>query len=226
MNMKMRRIKFWITCCLQILGCSAGAALLWFLFMSAGTREYSGSIVGAFWDTLALYPYYLLMAGAFLTAMLGVNYFQVYYSILLSMNATRAHIAKGIIATMLGIPLGILFLAGVIWKLLPGDISFAGWNLMPLFIGALLAVSALFMTLGVVIFRWGKNGVIFMIIVGMLIGAGAGAVFALSGSNLIVKFVTACSGGNFGMLAVAGILLYAAAGIFVTRATRKLEVRA
>lgn len=227
---KNRNLKFWCENCLEILGIAAGGALIWFLLISAGTVEYTGNIGKVLLEQLEVYPYYLLITGALVVAILGVNYFQVYFSVLLSMSVTRKKIIRGILISTAISVLGILAIAGIIWKLVPGDISASGWTLMPLFAGALFLAAAFFLILGAVLYRWGKYGVIVLTIIYMLIGACAGMAFALSGFEFIKDklgdAVQMLTKGNYGIATCAGVAVYLAAGLFIAKATSKMEVRA
>lgn len=223
-------LKFWCGNCLEVLGISAGGALIWFLVISAGTVEYTGNIGEALLEEMEVYPYYLFITGTLIMAMIGINYFQIYFSILLSMSVTRKYIVRGILGSTALSVLGILAIAGLIWKLVPGDISASGWTLMPLFAGALFTAAAFFLILGVVLCRWGKYGVIVLTIVYMLIGACAGMAFALSGFGFITDTVLTAflplTKGRFELAALAGVVVYLAAWLLIVKATSKMEVRA
>lgn len=227
--MRKRNIRFWLGNCLEVLGTAAGGALVWFLVISAGTVEYTGNIGKALLQELEVYPYYLLITGTLILSIIGINYFQVYFSILLSMSVTRKRIVRGILISTAGSVLGILSAAGLIWKLVPGDISASGWSLMPLFTGALFLAAAFFLVLGMVLYRWGKYGVIILTIVYMLIGAAAGMAFAFSGSGFVkdkvINTILSLTKNGFGPAAFAGMAVYLAAGLFIVKAASKMEVR-
>ncbi|MDO4305485.1 MAG: hypothetical protein Q4C77_01510 [Eubacteriales bacterium] len=225
MNMTMRSVKFWGRLCMECLGLSLGAALVWLLFVGAGSGELFGTAGEILAGVLSLYPYYLLIVGAVLTAVMGMTYFQVYFPVVLSMNATRKSIARGIVGCMAGLVVGLLLISSAVWRLVPGEISSSGWGLMPLFTGILFLIAALGLLLGAVAARWGKVGMIMAGIMCALVGAGAGMTVALSDKG-IIEFVTSIADGDFKLLAAAGVVLYLAAGVFVSRSLRKLEVRA
>lgn len=225
MNMTMKSIGFWGRLCMECLGLSAGGALVWLLFMRAGSgtlfRTEGEGLAGGF----ALYPYYLIMVGAVLAAVMGMSYFQVYLPVVLSMNATRKSIARGIVGCMTGIVVCVLLISLVVWYLVPGDISASGRRLLPLFTGALFLIAALGLLFGTVALRWGRIGTILAAIMCALAGAGAGMTVGLSEKG-IMEFVMDAAKGEFKLAAVGGVILYAAVGIFVSRSLRKVEVRA
>lgn len=224
--MKIRSLKFWGRLCAESLGIAIGISMVWLLFMGLSSGEYAGDIGRTLAEWLPLYCYYLLMTGALVLMIMGITYFQVYFPVVLSMNATRKSIAIGILGCMLGIAAGVLLLSAIIWRLVPGEISASGWKLMPLFIGALLSIAAFGLILGVAVGRWGKAGLIMTGVLFGLIGGGAGMSVALFNKSVIMELVNNFMNRNFHPLAVAGIILFAAVSLLVLRATRKMEVRA
>lgn len=225
MNMTMRSIRFWGRLCLEYIGICAGGAIVWLLFMGAGSGDFFGTGNEGILSLAELYPHYLLLIGAVVVLIMGINNFQVYFPIVLSMNATRKSIAWGIVGCMAGTVLGIVFISAIIWGLVPGDVSSSGWKLMPLFTGVLFIIAAFSLLFGVAAIRWGKVGVIVVMIMCALAGAGIGMAVALSDKG-ILEFLDSIADGDFKLLAAAGIVLYLAAGIFVAKAIRNLEVRA
>ncbi|MCI6005849.1 MAG: hypothetical protein SOY73_04575 [Blautia sp.] len=223
-DLKMRRLKFWFKNSLEIFGISVGMAVFWMLFMAAGNREFTGSIVSMGWQLFPLFPYYLMLAGFFMTAITGVSYFQAVFSVLISMGATRKQSICGIYFSTGGAILGILAAAGLIWKLIPGDISVSGWQLMPAFTGVLFSAAALFLIIGAVLARWGKIGLILLGVVYLIVGGFAGATFVLSNGSAVMKILSVHLDKSIIIAAFVGIVLYLATGIFILRVTRKLEV--
>lgn len=224
MNMTVRNIKFWGRLCLESLGLSIGASMVWLLFMGAGSDVHFRA-GGAGWaGILSLYPYYLLIVGVLFAVIMGATYIQVYLPVVLSMNATRKSIARGMFGCMTGIVMGILAISAAFWKLIPGDISASGWKLMPLFTGMFFIMAAVGLLLGVAAVRWGKVGIIMAIIMCALAGAVAGMTVALSDKG-IIEYLISVADGDFKFLAVVGIALYLAVGVFAAKALRKLEVR-
>lgn len=225
MNTTVRNIKFWGMLCLEYLGISAAGAFVWLLFMGAGSGEFFGTGNEGILSLAELYPYYLMLIGTVVVIVMGINNFQVYFPVVLSMNATRKSIAGGIIGCTAGTVLGILFISAIIWGLLSGEVSSSGRKLVPLFAGALFIIAAIGLLFGVAAVRWGKVGIIVVSIMCALVGAGAGMAVALSDKG-IVEFLNSIADGEFKWIAAVGIVLYLAVGIFVAKAMRNLEVRA
>lgn len=224
--MKMKSLKFWVRLCAESLGIAIGISLFWLIFVGFGSGGYWGNIGYAFSELLPLYSYYLLISGALVLMIMGITYFQVYFPVVLSMNATRRSVAAGILGCMLGIAAGVLVIAAGIWCLVPGDISSSGWKLMPLFTGALLIIAAIGLLLGIAVGRWGKGGIIMAAVLFGLIGAGAGMSVALFDKNVIMKLIQNFMDMDFHLFTAVGIILFAAVSILVLKAVRKMEVRA
>lgn len=229
MSTKMRKVKFWGKSSLQCIGMSAVAALLMYLFYGIGPSGYSGNMETMLTEVLSLYPYYLLISGAGLMLILCLSYFQTYFPVFLSMNATRKSVIGGIMGSMAVTGAVLLLTAALIWRLTPGDIAESGWKLLPLFTGLFFGVTAYCITLGVVLIRWRSKGVLLMILNTVVIGVIAGFCYgAASNKNMMemqfLSLLTAAE-GNFLPVTALGIVLYLAAGFFAAVATSKLEVR-
>lgn len=219
----MRNIKFWGRNCLECLGMSAGAAIVLILFFGIGSGNIGdGGIGGMLLAEIALFPYYLVMAGAFVVLMVTISYFQLYFSILLSMNSTRRAAAGGIWLSTAAVTLAIIAAAGIIWSLLPGDLAESGISILPLLAGALFIENAVVTVMGVIVVRWGKAGMILLMIFALVCGGAAGAWTVLSGKTFEMLLGLSF---NFYPVLAAGIVLYLLAGIFMVMGTRKLEVR-
>ena len=128
MEVLLRNVKFWGKNTLEILGISVAGAAAMLLFLGVAGTDYSGQ-EGVFSYMAQLYPYYLYIAGMFLNVILAVTYFQVYFSVLLTMNVTRKTIVAGIFGSLAGNILGIMALIQLIWRLFPGEISSDGLRL-------------------------------------------------------------------------------------------------
>lgn len=220
--MTVRHLKFWGKCWLENMGVMLGAGCIMFLFVAMGSADISSG--GGLGELLGLYPYYLLLAGIFVTVM-TMNYFQVQFSILLSMSVTRRSIIKGMLICVTASVLGPLALAALIWRLVPGDVSASGWELLPLLAGVLFLSAGFFLSLGLAVFRWGKNGAIVLMIVGVVVGGCTGLGFSILFDKGMMLVVDALTGHDFTLAAVIGIVVYLAAIVFVSVASRKLEAR-
>lgn len=224
MNSIIRNLKFWGMNCLECIGMTAlGALVLIFIYgigsSDIGTRGFGGMLV----DEFSMYPYYLFTIGGIIVMVVTVSYYQVYFSLLVSMNCTRREVAGGVVFATAATVLGITAAAAVIWLCLPGDISSDGIRLLPLLAGVLFAAGAFSMVMGVVVMRWGKIGMIVFGVIGAGVGGVAGALAVLSSE----RFFDLIRGlqFNFNAVLAGGLVSYAAASIFIVAATRKLEVR-
>lgn len=230
--MQIKNMKFWGRILLEYWGLIAGCSLI-LMLMQAG-RSWHKGVTGVF---IELYPYYLFLVGVILTGIISISFFQVYFPLLLSMNATRKSIVRGIFFTIGGNAVCMLALMAIVWFISSGDIAQGGRELLPWMAGILFAITALFLMLGAVLIRWGKVGVIITAFIYMALGAGVGILFALSSKDLFgirLKHFLNFSGWRLASSKAfcvlfpiaAGLLVYLAAGIFVRIVTRKTEVRA
>lgn len=217
------------------LGIAAAGAAIMLLFCGLSKVEYSGGAGEMIEELLGLYSWYLVTMGGIVILVLCINYFQTYFSVLLSMNATRKMIVAGILLSIAGLIFGILLLAALIWGLTPGEMSDTGIFLLPLLAGVYLIGSACFLVMGVALIRWGKLGWIIFFALLFLLAVLAGAVVvslgdvtaAQPGGEAILQFAWADGRAMtvFGVVIAAGVLLYLAAGAFVFAVTRNQEVR-
>lgn len=219
----MRNIKFWGRNYLECLGLSACAAIVLILFFGIGSRNIGESgIGGMLLAAISLFPYYLVMAGAFVLLTVTISYFQLYFSVLLSMNSTRRDVAGSIWISTAAVTLTIIALAGIIWKFLPGDLAQKGIRILPLLAGMFFIENTVVIVIGVIAVRWGKTGMILLMILALVCGGAAGAWVVLSGETF--EALLGLSFDFYPVLA-ASIVLYLLAGIFIVVGTRKLEVR-
>lgn len=227
-----RILWFWVKNTLEVMGLTIGAAVVLMVFFGIGKigPEKGLELVQVL---LGLFPWYLLIVGMFISFMLCMSYYQVYFPVLLSMNGTRKSIMKGICGSIAGMMFGILILAGIIWCLVPGDVSQSGRMLLPLIAGCYFVGNAFFLILGAVIVRWGKVGTFLLVVLLFLTGLLAGIFTAMfKDTNTAMTTGTAVaswlsSGNEFaGLLVVgAGLLLYGAAGILAFVLMKNREVR-
>lgn len=220
-----RNVKFWGKNTLESLGISLAGAAAVLLFLVAAGTDYSGQ-EGLLSYLTQLFPYYLFVAGVFVNAILAISYFQVYFSVLLSMNVTRKEITLGILGSLTACNLGILLLVQLVWRIFSEDISADGLRVFPLLTGILFLVTALLVILGVVILRWGKIGTIIMGICFALLGGFCGFWMSAAGRNgFDAEFFSALSRGDYSLVLAAGLLVYVLAGVFAVVMTRKTAVR-
>lgn len=227
MNTKMRKVKFWGKNSLKCIAMSAGTALALYLINGVGSSEYSGSTEAVLMELIALYPYYLLVVGASLMMIICFSYFQTYFSILVSMNATRKSVVGGILASITVTGIVLLLISALIWKMMPGERARLGWKLLPLFTGLFFGMTAYVIVLNVVLGKWRSRGVLLMLLATIVIAAMIGFGAASNGNIAEMQFVSlsGLAGGNFQWVMILGMILYLMAGAFAAAATRKLEVR-
>ncbi len=215
-----RSLRFWGENWLETMGISLGAALVLMLFWGFG-KSYENMQ-----EMAAMYGYYLIAAGGFIVFLVGVTYYQTYFSLLVSMNATRKQVARDILINVAAMILGVTVLAALVWTVVPGELSEKGLELLPLLGGVLFIAAAFCVALGTIIAKWGKVGMIIFAVVCVLIGGCAGSSVAFLGGEILETLEKIkISESIFRIVAAAGVLLYAAAGIFSVTATRKTEVR-
>lgn len=220
----MRHFRFWGKIWLICIGTAAAAALVLILF--AGLQYSDASDVkGMITTELSVFPYYLFVSGMFVLMVVTVNYFQQYFSVLLSMNCTRRSIAGGIALTNLAVILTICGFSALICRLLPGDVTESTVPLLPLLTGVLLIECAVIMAIGITILRWGKLGIIILVILGLVTGGFCGMLFALN-SYAYEWLMELGSQLNFYPVLWAGLGLYIIAAVLVRWMTRGAEVRA
>lgn len=227
-NMRMRNLKFWGKNFLESMGIALGMTLVMLLFYGMGQNMSTKTrlLVG-----LGVLPYYLFLSGAISIMMIIIGYFQMIFSVLVSMNATRSSVNKGIFFSEAAVIVTITALGGLIWKVLPGDIASDGMKILPLLCGVLFAMTGAGMILGAIIIKWGKIGAIIATVVFLAVGGVGGAGFALTVSADIMKAFqvlgSILADGRTVVWAVlaAGVIIYIISGVFTAFATKKMEVR-
>ena len=222
---KGRHLRFWGRYMAETLGLSVGAALLWFCCMLIGRGGYvTGSMTEELLPLIPCFPYYLIVGSAMIAAIMGGTFLQTHFSILVSMTATRKQSIFGICAGTAAENVIVLVVCAAVWKMIPGDISASGREVLPLLAGGMFVVTALFLLFGAVRVRWGNLGIILTTVLLMLMGGLAGMLFALSDGRLIEKFLEATQGRAFLWVLLLGIVFYLAAGAAIWKITCKAEV--
>lgn len=171
-----------------------------------------------------IFPYYLMFAGCFVLIMLSIGWFQNAFFLLVSANVTRKRAVNGIFLSLISFMAVILGIIALIWSVSPGDIARDGMKLIWLFAGGFLILGALSTALGAVSLKWGKSGLLIMVLVGLIGGAIIGFCTATS-NRTIVELMESCIGRNYLPVAVAGILVFLLAYVLVRRVLGKIEVR-
>lgn len=220
-GMVMRSLKFWGLYTIEGIGIAVGMGLLLYFYLLIQMPE---GLVKGFFENLALYPYYLLVAGSFYMMMYVMSCFQVYYSLLVSMNVTRKAVVLGIVASTGIVVAALSLIMWVIWKLVPGAVSRSGLGNFHLFSGILFLVTGVMLLLGAVIVKWGKIGTIVTMLIAGIGGGCMGASVAMMGEDMI-EILLKIAEHNFVIVFVIGVAVFAAAGSFIMAVSRKLEVR-
>ena len=222
MKTEKRRWSFWGENFLETLGLAAAGALVIGL-VQAGKGVFTGNAVEWILLILQLYPYYLFLAGIFVLMMEIVGYFQMMISVMISMSATRKSVIWELLLNLAAVILAYILISALIWKLIPGDVSDGGLQLLPLLGGGTLILSALFLLFGGVAVRWGKAGKVIFVILSLISGALIGVTFALNPD--VGELVQKLSGNSFGWIMGLGVIMYLASGFFVRKMTARMEVR-
>ena len=224
-----RTLSFWGKSCMEGLGVSLAVGAVLLVLVAFGQGFYESTYNIPF--LLSLSPYYVLFSGGFCVLTMTIGYFQVYFPVLLSMNATRKHITLGIFLFETGIIAALILLCALIWIVVPGDISQSGMKALPLLCGILLTGAAFGTILGAVITRWGKIGVLIFIVFMFVTGGIGGALAALlcfTNTEFLQRFsqITGNLALHFIWITLAvGIVLYAASGLISYLITKKAEAR-
>ena len=216
-----RNFRFWGRATLEALGIILMVAAGLFIFYSVGNGDFSSEQKMRDW--LAVAPYYLYLGGVFSILMMTVGYFQVYFSLLVSMNNKRTTVAAGILFSTFFLIVFVNAGAWLLWTLNDTEAARTSVKLVPVFTGACFMTGAFSMILGVIIIRWGKIGTIILTVICMMIGGlfGAGLI-AMDG---ILEFMLRFVGEHVWTIIVAGLVLYGLSGVFAMAAVRKVEIR-
>ncbi len=229
-NAMGRRRMFWARFWLNGMGLAAACSAALWMFMALGMNTWFSFDTGKL-DTVVqsaafMFANYLMITGSVVVMMYTIALFQVYFSLFVSMNVTRKR-AVGSILTYITLLIGglLLLYLGILFLFLR-DVKEIGLFLLPLYLALMAGGAAFCMAIGVVMIRWGKLGVLLLILLCALGGAAAGALFAMNGGEIFEQIVVNRAGDfEFRPVAEVCILLYLAAGIFAFAALRKAEVR-
>lgn len=220
-----KAFRYWGNNWLEFMMYSLAAALVMFLLESTGMVNEGGNKF--LQEVLDHFPYFLIAGGAIILFMIGSSYFQVYFSVLVSMNCTRRSTVLRILCSMVSLILGILALCGVIWFISGSEEASQGLIWLPVAAGILLSVAASSVFLGTIMTRWGKIGAIIFVCFCLVGGFMLGVWMATGEFELFDgSFLQTMPGNLFGAVFVAlGFLMFVAAGIFSAVVLRKMEIR-
>lgn len=221
-------VRMWGRYAGESLAASLGASVVLLLFYGVLGSSFSAkSLGGGILTSLALYPYYLTLAAVFVQAIVSSNAFQVYFSVLVSMNASRRSVVLGAAASQGACTLLVAGISVLIWRWNPSDIAVDGIKLIPLLAGLLLFTTGFTIVLGAVSLRWGKIGTIILVLFFMFWGAGAGILYAMNGADagMMLAQVQDISQTVQAAVLGAGLILFLLGTCFSVAVVRKMEIR-
>lgn len=216
-----RHVKYWGRNAFVWTGVSLVCTLGFWILNELGNAKYVQGVGSA-----ATFQIYLAVVGAFVSVIAVISTFQTEIPRLVSMNVTRKAAVWGLVAghaatVLLHIHLGIL-----IWCI------FGVWEMeIIIFISSLLASVLLGfggfgMLLGTVVLRWGKIGIVIMVIAILMMTTGAGIFMAMQGEDFFQSLsLEAMTELNFWPLALIMAVFYLLTGAAAVILTRKIEVR-
>ncbi len=228
MKYGMSSLKFWSRQCLTWLGIAAVTSLFMLLLQGMGDETPAVSSLDTF---LFVMPFYLIVIGAFCALILGASTFQTMFGALVSMNVTRKAVTAGIILTQAAFIGCILAVSAGMWsaaRMISGE-SDTMLSLLPLFAAVCFGLAAVGTVIGIIFLRWGKAGVIALVIICGIFGGIVGAGYAASDGELFAGMQKIMfedlAGNNFWPLTAASAAVFAAVAVFALIAARKVEVR-
>lgn len=226
MNRGVVKFRFWGKNWLQSMGAALGGGFLFLAVYVIGSRDFSGGVGRMLLDSFQVYPVYVFLVGTFVMAMYGVTWFQTYYSVFVSLSATRREAVVGIVVAEGAVAAGLAGFMAAFWAVIPGGGKYL--SMMPLVTGILFVVASFAMVLGVAIVRWKKLGVLLAVILYGSCGMAFGITLAMTGDDSgAFRKLQVFDGTALWpvLLAGAGVLLYLLSCVFAVVAMRRSEVR-
>ncbi len=224
MNRGMVKFCFWGKRCLQNIGLALGGGLLYFAVYVIGDGDYSGGVGRMLLDAFQFYPLYAFMVGCILIGTLGIMWFQIYYSVIVSLSATRRETIEGIAVIQAATAAGIVGFMASFWALIPGGGTYL--TLMPLLAGVIFLVASFSMVLGVVIMHWKGLGVFLAFILYVSCGMAFGITLGLPDGDMLGMIQRLAGNAVWPVLLTgSGILVYVLACVFAIAAMRRTEIR-
>ena len=222
---RLRILKYWGIRIFEFVGYSIAFAMVVMAFML-----FTNTNVMLDAATFGLlFPIYLLITGAVMIMAFGISMFQTYFPILVSLNVSRKR-AAGSIILVEGVSTFILILlAAAVWGAAAKKSGEDTMELLTLFSGIFFIIVAVGILFSVVIIRWGKIGVILLIVTFAAAGGVVGAFMAMKGGDVFLHMqrylIEDVAGKNFLPVLYAGIFSYVAAGALAVFATKKAEIK-
>lgn len=119
-------------------------------------------------------PYFLCISAIFGMLMINTGSQTLYVPLLLSMGETRRNVFLGFHYYRTLIITATLVLCGLIWLVIPGEVSAIGLRSLPTLLFVLVAASSFGSILGTILVKWKWAGVVIMVIFCGGIGGCAG----------------------------------------------------
>lgn len=222
---RLRILKYWGIQILELAGCSIAfaVAMMVLQLLTSGSEIMDTMPLGL------LFPIYLLVIGAVTIMVFGISLFQVYFPTLVSLNVTRKSAAGSIVLAQGAASLVLMLLAAALWGIGAKKSGAETMGLLMLFTGIFFIIVALGILFGIVLIRWGKIGVILLVLIFAAAGGVLGFFVASVGGDVIVHMqswlIEDAAGKNFFPVFGAGVLSYVISGVLAVFMTRKAEVR-
>lgn len=170
-----RSLRFWTRYTWESLEVVLGAmAILAVLSLLGADREQMA-------DFAAQLPYLLCASAIFGLMMINTGSQTLYIPLLLSMGETRRNVLLGFRYYQALILAATIGLCGLIWLLLPGELSSLGLRSLPFILCVLVAVSSMGSIMGTLFVRWKWLGTFIIV---LLCGGAGGLIGITSAASL------------------------------------------
>ena len=180
------------------------------------------------WDVFAArVPYLLLMSGCFTLYLVNTSSHTLYIPLLIGMGETRRNILYGFLYYRLLAILTTLAACGLIWALIPGEISREGLRHLPVLLVAMLLLSALGSIAGTLTVRWKWVAIVALMIPSGIFGGVIGYTAVGDGTHLekVLQVVTRLLTGTVWPLVLATVVALAADGLLQHRVVMTQEAK-
>lgn len=168
------RLRFWFSRGLQVLASILGASVLYGLLMWIQMDDSRLEFL------LMMLPLYFILFGGFILLIMTFSLYKMMLSLCLSFGSTRREALVGMHIYRLIPTLGITALAALLYVFPGVEPLFSVRTMVLLSLGAFLLMGAVGSVLGMIYYRFGKVGAIITGISSVILGIGAGFLFAFS----------------------------------------------
>ncbi len=180
------------------------------------------------WDVFAArVPYLLLMSGCFTLYIVNTSSHQLYIPLLIAMGETRRNILYGFLYYRLLAIAGTLAACGLIWGLIPGEISREGLRHLPILLVTMLLASALGSIAGTLTVRWKWVALVAIMIPSGIFGGLIGYMGVGGGTRLekVLQVASRLLTGTVWPLVLATAVLLAVDGLLQYRVVMTREAK-